>query len=530
MAAAATALAVSVGTPALAATVPMTLSAVSGPSQGGNTLTGTTATSVFNSSTAVEFQYVGTGTAAACSATYLAPAAVVVGGSPPVQTAGVLAVPAANVRVLSGTKIAITVPSSVALAGGQVTAKYNVCAYAGTTTGVSGSPIVANAAYTIAAKPTIVSISPSTGPALGGKTVTISGTNFPTAAGALTANIGGTPLTGISVAANGNSFTAMLPAKTAGGPYALSITTAGGTVIRPSAFTYTNGIVAVPNTGPNTASTDVDIQGVGFANLDFTATSGSTPSSNKGHVYLVDGAYDPTDNSGNKTLGPLTECTNVLIVSDNEVICTMNPQVSLTAAGAYASIAARTVADGATTNASTTLTSATANFTSADVGMSLAVASNTQVPAGTTITAVNSATSVTLSAAATATATGVSTTIGPRQAPSVTTVNGNTAITSAGSQFTAADVGRLITGTGIPAGTTIAAYTSATAVTLSQAATAGGTVTLTVANPVAVPIGAYTLTVVSNGAVDVQAGGANEDTAYTQSIISSGATFTVADY
>lgn len=74
----------------------------------------------------------------------------------------------------------------------------------------------------------------------------------------------------------------------------------------------------------------------------------------------------------------------------------------------------RKVTDGATTLNSTTVTSATAAFTTdpmigSDVGRTIAGAG---VPAGATITAVNSATSVTISAAATATATGVTLTFG----------------------------------------------------------------------------------------------------------------------
>jgi hypothetical protein len=65
---------------------------------------------------------------------------------------------------------------------------------------------------------------------------------------------------------------------------------------------------------------------------------------------------------------------------------------------------ARTVADGATTSASTTVTSATAAFTSADVGRGI---SGAGIPAGTTIASVTNGTTVVLSAAATATAAGV---------------------------------------------------------------------------------------------------------------------------
>lgn len=70
----------------------------------------------------------------------------------------------------------------------------------------------------------------------------------------------------------------------------------------------------------------------------------------------------------------------------------------------------RTFTDGATTNASATLTSATgAAFTLADIGRPV---SGSGIPAGTTIAGWTSTTSVTLSANASATATGVSVTLG----------------------------------------------------------------------------------------------------------------------
>jgi hypothetical protein len=68
-----------------------------------------------------------------------------------------------------------------------------------------------------------------------------------------------------------------------------------------------------------------------------------------------------------------------------------------------------TVNDGATTNASTTVTSATANFTSADIGRTI---SGTGIPGGATITSVTNATTVVISAAATATGSSVTLTIG----------------------------------------------------------------------------------------------------------------------
>ncbi|HEX4776252.1 MAG TPA: flagellar hook protein FlgE [Acidimicrobiia bacterium] len=68
----------------------------------------------------------------------------------------------------------------------------------------------------------------------------------------------------------------------------------------------------------------------------------------------------------------------------------------------------RTVLDGSTTSGSTTFTSATANFTAADVGKAITGAG---IPAGTTIASVTNGTTVVLSNAATATAAGVQTAI-----------------------------------------------------------------------------------------------------------------------
>lgn len=70
--------------------------------------------------------------------------------------------------------------------------------------------------------------------------------------------------------------------------------------------------------------------------------------------------------------------------------------------------AARTVTDGVTTNTSTTVTSATAAFTSLDVGAAI---SGTGIPGGATIASVTNATTVVISAAATATGSSISITI-----------------------------------------------------------------------------------------------------------------------
>jgi hypothetical protein len=67
------------------------------------------------------------------------------------------------------------------------------------------------------------------------------------------------------------------------------------------------------------------------------------------------------------------------------------------------------------------------------------------------------------------------------------TTNGSTTLTSATATFTAADVGKAVTGSAMQAGTTIQSYTSATTVTMSQGANAtAARVTFTVGGTVVV--------------------------------------------
>jgi len=61
----------------------------------------------------------------------------------------------------------------------------------------------------------------------------------------------------------------------------------------------------------------------------------------------------------------------------------------------------------------------------------------------------------------------------------VGTTDTEAGITAPAGTFQADDVGRAVTGTGIPASTTIASVESDTEATLSQAATATGTITMT---------------------------------------------------
>lgn len=86
------------------------------------------------------------------------------------------------------------------------------------------------------AAPTITSITPSSGAAAGGTTITVAGTNLAQLSGsAYTVTVGGRPATNVTVAADGASFTAVTPSGAIGAANVV-VTNAGGTS---AAGTYT---------------------------------------------------------------------------------------------------------------------------------------------------------------------------------------------------------------------------------------------------------------------------------------------------
>ncbi|WP_433720451.1 IPT/TIG domain-containing protein [Actinoplanes sp. CA-051413] len=227
------------------------------------------------------------------------------------------------------------VPTTVVVAGGVPTA-YNVCLYNGT---APDSTLVSNAGtYTVAGAVTLAN-SPLTvatsGPAQGGTLVTVSGTGFPTGAGAITASLGGSELKNIK-RLNGTTFTGVTTAH-APGVVGLSVTTAAGTLTKANVFTYSYGITVLPNTAPSDTTVDLYITGAGFSELTFADTAGGDLSDNdEAHVYLVDGAYSAADNSvpGTKNNPPVAECEDAFALSDTALLCSLNLEEKLNAAGA----------------------------------------------------------------------------------------------------------------------------------------------------------------------------------------------------
>ncbi|GIF17758.1 hypothetical protein BJ973_009277 [Actinoplanes tereljensis] len=529
---AATLTSLAIATPSYAATPDViTLGTLVGPTGGGNNLT-LTSTGINNQFAAgsvfVEFQWE-TATPGNCATAYVAPTAVAITST--AQTAGVIA--ASDVRIVSPTKLAVAVPSTLILGANNaaVTADYNVCVY-NTNNSATASSLIGQTSgngvnYTIGAVPTISAVSPAAGPSQGGNTITITGTNF--AASGMTAAIGGFPLTGVT--STTTTLTGTVPLRAPSGPYAVSVQLlTGGGAVKKNAYTYADSIAVTPNTAPNTRTTptDISVTGTRFMGLTFGTTTGLLPDDSGAHVYLVRGNYDPAKTTaGTKTNGQVAECENVLVVSDAELVC------SLYLAGN--GVAQATIHSVTGTTSGTTLTITVGSFTQADVGM--AVTGATGLGTGNYITSVldnNRAVLAKTPTAAITTATALS--VAPTRSftGDVTLTSGSNIITStANGQFTSADVGRTISGTSIPGSTTITAVNSATSATLSANASGAATGAYVVSyapTPVPVPNGPYAITVVGNGSIDAQPGGTKADSSYFRTAVTSGATFTVADY
>jgi hypothetical protein len=516
----------------------LTSNATRGPSGGNNsivlTTTATTTGTFVQDAVTVQFQYAGMGTASTCSPIYQADANVSalagVGDAPPDQVAGAKTAPSADVRVLAPDRLAVTVPSGVALdsSPAQITAKYHICAYSGTNTSTStligatdsGTP------YTIGTAATITGVTPTAGSAQGGTRVTVYGSDFPADLADADVLIGGVAVADVVVAADGKSFTATAEPHSVGGPFAISVMTAGGLTTRAGLFTYSNGITIAPNTAPTSRVTglNVSVQGVDLDTLAFSATTGTTPNSANPHVYLVDGVYNPaTATTGIKTNHQVAECLNALVVAPDELICTLFPAGNGTNAQPVAfQCDDCTVAD----DTNLMVSAGDAPFRKEMVGMMVSGGTGGPLPPGTTIVSVTDSSNAVLSNPVTTAALDSTTTdvdITPARTVTDGITVGTTTLESANVDFVAGDVGRSVVGPGIPPGTTIQSVTDQDTAILTAAATTNTTgVRITIgAQPI--PVGTYTLTVVNNGAI-------GSVPTLSKTVISSRSTFTVADY
>jgi hypothetical protein len=129
--------------------------------------------------------------------------------------------------------------------------------------------------FTYADPPTATSVSPTTGPAAGGTTVTLTGTNFLT--GATTVHVGTNLATGVTVVSP-TSLTFVTPAGTAGATQ-VTVTTASGTSSDLVDFTYAAAPAVTsisPTSGPLVGGTTVTLTGTGLTGATAVAV-GANP-------------------------------------------------------------------------------------------------------------------------------------------------------------------------------------------------------------------------------------------------------------
>ncbi|WP_439623756.1 beta strand repeat-containing protein [Gemmata sp.] len=177
-------------------------------------------------------------------------------------------VAATAVTVVNATTITATTPAGTAGIANVVVSN-------------PGGPSANTAAddFTYVAAPTVTAVSPATGPAAGGTTITITGTNF---TGATGVTVGGVAATAVTVV-NATTITATTPAGTAG-IVDVIVTTPGGPSATSAAskFTYVAAptVTSVtPPGGPVTGGTAITITGTGFTGAT-AVTIGGTAATN----------------------------------------------------------------------------------------------------------------------------------------------------------------------------------------------------------------------------------------------------------
>jgi hypothetical protein len=219
---------------------------------------------------------------------------------------------ASQVTVVSGTKMVVKAPYWAPAA------KYNVCVMdnAGTMSGTSlaKANTLASTTYTIYGAPTGVSVTPASGPAGSSTVITISGTNL----GTPTATLGGVALTLKAVTGSTTDFTATAPAH-AFGDVPLVVSSPGGPAT--VTFTYKDSIAVLPNTAVLGSSTVLDINGAGFLGTTTQPMSFDGTSAGAKVILVKGGTYVGLTTGGT---GASAECTNVTVVSDQELICTLD--------------------------------------------------------------------------------------------------------------------------------------------------------------------------------------------------------------
>jgi len=327
-------------------------------------------------------------------------------------------------------------------------------------------------------KPILSGISPNSGPAGGGTTVTVSGTGF---TGATSVSFGATSVTTtISVNAAGTQLTVKSPPGTSGSAVSVKVTTLGGTSTTVSAGTFTYGPTissVTPTSGPPAGGTKVTINGSGFttvSSVKFGATAATAYTVTSASKIV---ATSPAHAAGTVTITVTTAAgmtptgaDGFKYVNPKPIVSSISPTSGAPAGGTTVTVNGTgfTGATAVSFGAVTVTTTITVNAT----GTQLTVKS----PAGTA----GSAVSVKVH-----TPGGVSTVVAAATftyGPTISSLSRTTGPVAGGTKIT-------ITGTGFTSvssvkfGATTGTYTvtSSTKITVTSPAHAAGTVTISVA-------------------------------------------------
>ncbi len=369
---------------------------------------------------------------------------------------------ATNVAVVSSTQITATTPAGSA---GSVTVTV-------TNPGAQSGNLPNGFTYVVT--PTVSGVSPNNGPAAGGTSVTITGTNF--ASGA-TVTFGTAPATNVIVT-NSTTITATTPANAAGS-VAVTVTVNGQSGSLPNGFTYVvpptvTGVS--PNSGSTGGGTAVTITGANFAS-GATVTFGSAAATN---VVVVSStqitATTPAGSAGPVTVtvtnpgtqsGALTNGFTYVVVP---TVSNVSPSNGPTAGGTAVTITGTNFASGAT------VTFGTAAATN------MVVVSSTQITATTPANAAGPvAVKVTLNGQSGTLPNGFTYAVPPTVSavsPNIGSIVGGTIVTITGTNFVS---GASVAFGAAPA--TNVSITNSTTITATTPANSAGSVTVTVTNP-----------------------------------------------
>jgi hypothetical protein len=208
------------------------------------------------------------------------------------------------------------------------------------------------------------------------------------------------------------------------------------------------------------------------------AVTGAVTTSGSATVTASTGHFNASTDINDTISGTGIPADSFIVAVASPTSITLNNKATLSESADKLTINnsdTRQVANGVTTKSSKTITSATANFTAADVG---GIVTSTNLPGYDAIASVTNATTAVLTTAATAAGTLQTFTIDANQQSSTAReigdaqiTAGSTTLSSASASFEATDAQLPVTGCGIPAGTYIASITDPGDVVLSQAAT-----------------------------------------------------------